>query len=465
MQRRRILVVDDDESVRRVTQIQLEEIGYHVMTASNAQQALAIVESWTPALVLTDLKMPGISGLDLLKQIRAAFPEVTVVLMTAFGTIANAVEAMKAGAWDYIPKPINFEELGMLAARAFERQTLLDEIRCLRTALDEKYGFENIIGQSPALIRMLSLASRAAQTDTTVLIHGETGTGKELLAHAIHHNSQRRQNAFVTVNCGAIPKELIESELFGHVKGSFTGAVANKQGKAEAADGGTLFLDEIGELPLDLQVKLLRLIQQGEVAKVGATATSTVDVRIIAATHRNLLAMSEDGAFREDLYYRLAVIPLEIPPLRDRPDDIPELVGFLFAAARKKHGRPDLKLPESVLSCFVNHRWPGNVRELENVVERLVVLSSGDEITVYDLPEALRKSRSATEALHLHLPPTGISLEAVERELIERALKKFHGNQTQAARYLDISRRTLIYRMEKHGFREVHEADADAASE
>ncbi|MDZ4802835.1 MAG: sigma-54 dependent transcriptional regulator [Bryobacteraceae bacterium] len=465
MQRRRILVVDDDESVRRITQFQLEEIGYHVMTASHAQQALAIVESWTPALVLTDLKMPGISGLDLLKQIRAAFPEVTVVLMTAFGTISNAVEAMKAGAWDYITKPINFQELGMLATRAFERQTLLDEVRTLRTALDEKFGFENIIGHSRVLMPVLNLASRAAQTDTTVLIHGETGTGKELLAHAIHHNSRRRQGAFVTVNCGAIARDLIESELFGHVKGAFTGAVANKRGKAEAADGGTLFLDEIGELPLDLQVKLLRLIQQGEIAKVGATGTSTVDVRIIAATHRNLLAMSEDGAFRQDLYYRLAVIPLDIPPLRDRPEDIPELIDHLFAKARKKHARPNLKLPASVVSCFVNHRWPGNVRELENVVERLVVLSSEDEITVSDLPEVLRKSRNATEAIHLQLPATGISLEAIERELIERALKKFHGNQTHAARYLDVSRRTLIYRMEKHGIREVPDADAAVAGD
>jgi two-component system NtrC family response regulator len=277
------------------------------------------------------------------------------------------------------------------------------------------------------------------------------------LAKAIHFNSPRREKAFVTINCGAIPKDLLESELFGHVKGSFTGAVAHKRGRAEAADGGTLFLDEIGEMPVELQVKLLRLLQQGEIEKVGAAETTNVDVRIIAATQRNLQAMIEDGAFREDLYYRLAVIPLELPSLRERPEDIPELVEHFFLQAKEKHSRPDLALPPSLLPRFGAHRWPGNIRELENVIERLVVLTRGNEISVNDLPEFLRRERPVLEELRLDLPPQGISLDAVEKELILRALKKFDWNQTQAARYLDLSRKTLIYRMEKYNIRRERE--------
>ncbi len=295
------------------------------------------------------------------------------------------------------------------------------------------------------------MASRVAQRDSTVLIHGETGTGKELLARAIHHNSRRKDGAFVTINCGAIPSDLLEAELFGFTRGAFTGAHAAKPGKVELADGGTLFLDEIGELPPELQVKLLRLLQQGELEKVGAT-DRTVDVRIIAATNRNLQAMIEDGAFREDLYYRLAVVPLELPPLRERQDDIPELSQHLFRKLKERHALPALRMLPAVVSSFPNYRWPGNVRELENVIERLVVLSSGDEIAAADLPEPLRRPRRS-ESLLLDLPDQGISLEGVERELLLRALEKFNWNQSRAARYLDISRQTLIYRMEKHGLR------------
>ncbi len=284
-----------------------------------------------------------------------------------------------------------------------------------------------------------------------MLIHGETGTGKELLAKAVHFNSARREKPFVTINCGAIPKDLLESELFGHVKGSFTGAVAHRKGKVETADGGTLFLDEIGEMPLELQVKLLRLIQQGEIEKVGAPSASTVDVRIIAATHRDLQAMIDDGGFREDLYYRLSVIPLELPPLRERLDDIPELVQHFFSKMKQKHGRNDLTLPISLMPYFSNYRWPGNIRELENIIERLVVLTPGNEITVAYLPPFLRREYPSVDMLNIELPPRGISLEAIEKELILRALEKFHWNQTHAAKYLDISRKALMYRMEKHG--------------
>lgn len=460
MSKKTILVVDDDESLRRVTQMQLEEAGYEVLTAGDAAQSLQILEQTAPTLVITDLKMPGMSGIELLRRLRSGYPDTTVILITAFGTVQTAVQAMKAGAYDYITKPIDYEELLLVVARALERQNLLDEVHSLRTALDEKYGFENIIGRAKALLRVLNMAARVAPTDSVVLLCGETGTGKELLAKAIYHNSRRKDKPFVTINCGAIPKDLLETELFGHVKGSFTGAVAHKRGRVEMADGGTLFLDEIGELPLELQVKLLRLIQQGEIEKVGSTTWSRVDVRIIAATNRNLKAMVGEGTFREDLYYRLAVIPLELPPLRDRADDIPELVQFLFLNMKQKHGRLELRLPASLLPLFCGYHWPGNVRELENVIERLVVLTLGNDITLEDLPEYLRREEPASiEDLCLDLPPHGISLENVERELILRALKRFGWNQTQAAQYLDISRRTLIYRMEKHGIRR----DADEA--
>jgi len=451
MKHKSILVVDDDESLRRVTQLQLQEAGYEVLTAPNGTEALAMIETDTPDLVITDMKMPGMSGLELLEKIRKLYPQTTVLVVTAFGTIQTAVEAMKAGAYDYITKPIDYEELVLVVNRAMEHHRLIDEVHSLRVSLDRKYGFESIIGRSQVLLQVLEMASRVAQKNSTVLIRGETGTGKELLARAIHQNSRRKDQPFVTINCGAIPKDLLESELFGHARGSFTGAFAQKVGKVETADGGTLFLDEIGELPLELQVKLLRLIQHGEIEKVGATSPATVDVRIVAATHRNLQNLIEDGTFREDLFYRLAVIPLELPPLRERIDDIPELVQSLFIKAKNKEGVPNLKLPPHLLPYFCGHRWPGNVRELENVVERLTVLAVGDEITLNDLPEFLRKSPADVEVLHMDLPPQGVSLEVVEKELIMKALKRFDGNQTRAAEFLDISRRTLIYRMEKHG--------------
>ena len=454
MNRGKILVVDDDDSLRRVMQLQLEEAGYDVITACDAREAMALVDEQTPALVISDLKMPEISGMDLLKRVRSEHPETTVVMITAFGTVQTAVEAMRSGAYDYITKPIDYDELALTVNRALEHQRLVEEVRTLRSALDEKYGFESIIGHSRALVRVLEIASRVAERDSTVLIRGETGTGKELLARAIHQNSRRKNHPFITINSGAIPRDLLESELFGYTRGSFTGAVAPKKGKVETAHGGTLFLDEIGEMPLDLQVKLLRLIQNGEIEKVGATGTTNVDVRIIAATHRNLQAMIEDRTFREDLYYRLAVVPLELPPLRERTEDIAELIQHLFLKARKKHDLPTLRLPSTLIPYFCGYRWPGNVRELENIVERLVVLAAGEEIGFSDLPDFLQRQKAGLDAIQFELPPHGISLEGIEKELIIKALQKFEWNQTQAAKYLDISRRTLIYRMEKYDLRE-----------
>jgi two-component system NtrC family response regulator len=449
MSANRVLVVDDDSSLRRVMKMELEEAGYHVDVASDGDQAYQMLRLVMPQLIITDLRMPT-DGMDLLSRIAADEFQTTVIVVTAFGTVETAVQAMKLGAYDYVTKPLNFDALLLVAQRAMERQNLLEEVRNLRSALDQRYGFESIVGRSKNFLRVLDQASRVAQHDTTVLVHGETGTGKELLARAIHHNSRRKSKPFVTINCGAIPKDLVEAELFGYTRGAFTGAYANKAGMIEMADGGTLFLDEIGELPLEAQVKLLRVLQQGEVAKVGAVEPRKINVRVIAATHRNLQAMIEDGAFREDLFYRLAVVPLELPPLRERKEDIPELVEHLFRKAKERHGLHTVRLGDSVMPHLIMYRWPGNIRELENLIERILVLSRGDLIVEEDLPKEIRQTQSHTGALLLELPDGGISLEGVERELILRALERCHGNQTQAAKYLDISRRTLIYRMEKH---------------
>ncbi len=450
MSSNRILVVDDDSSLRSIMKMQLEEAGYQVSLASDGAEAYDLLREIRPQLVITDLKMPT-SGLELLRLVSAEEVPPTLIIITAFGTVETAVQAMKMGAYDYVTKPLDFEALVLVVHRAMERQSLLEEVRHLRSALDQRYGFEGIIGRAKNFLRVLDQAARVAQHDTTVLIHGETGTGKELLARAIHHNSRRKNKSFVTINCGAIPRDLVEAELFGYVRGAFTGAYANRPGRIEQADEGTLFLDEIGELPLEAQVKLLRVLQQGEISKIGSTETTRVNVRVLAATHRNLSAMIEDDTFREDLYYRLAVVPLYLPPLRERKEDIPEMVEYLFQKAKERHGIPGAQLTSSIMPHLVAYRWPGNVRELENVLERLLVLSSQKSIGEDDLPEEILRVRPEASSFWLDLPDDGISLESVERELILRALERFKGNQTHAAKYLDISRRTLIYRMEKYG--------------
>ncbi|MBS1822992.1 MAG: sigma-54-dependent Fis family transcriptional regulator [Acidobacteria bacterium] len=450
MRQNHILVVDDDGSLRRVMKMQLEEAGYEVSLAPDGAEAWSMLKDEEFPLVITDLKMPT-TGLELLERIAKEGLQATVIVVTAFGTIESAVEAMKLGAYDYVTKPLDFEALVLVVHRAMERQKLLEEVRTLRSALDQRYGFEGIVGHSKGLLHVLNQAARVSARDATILIQGETGTGKELIARAIHHNSHRRDRPFISINCGAIPRDLVESELFGYVRGAFTGALGNKLGRIEAADGGTLFLDEVGELPLDAQVKLLRVLQEGELTKLGATTPAKVDVRVVAATHRTLSAMVEDGTFREDLYYRLAVVPLTVPPLRERKSDIPELIETLFQRAKERHGLSNVRLSPAVHHRLISYRWPGNVRQLENVLERLLVLSSSDLITVDELPEELSPSSANAALVWPDLPDEGISLEAIERDLIARALEKFHGNQTQAARYLDISRRTLIYRMDKHG--------------
>ncbi|HEX7727875.1 MAG TPA: sigma-54 dependent transcriptional regulator [Terracidiphilus sp.] len=456
-----ILVVDDESSVRRVVQMQLTEAGFSVQLAASGEEALRILAESAPKLVITDLRMPDVDGIELLRRIADTEIQTTVIIVTAFGSIETAVQAMRLGAYDYITKPIDFDALLAAVQRAMERQNLIDEVRNLRLALDRRYGFENIIGHSKTLLNVLEKAARVAQHDSTVLLQGETGTGKELLARAIHSNSRRRSQPFVTINCGAIPRDLIEAELFGFSRGAFTGAVAAKAGRVEMADGGTLFLDEIGELPLESQVKLLRLIQQGEIERVGTTSPKIINVRIVAATNRDLAAMVEDGTFREDLFYRLAVVPLSLPPLRERKEDIPELAEHLLRKARERHGMPALRVHPTVMARLTVHRWPGNIRQLENAIERMIVLSNGEEVTENDLPDELRTLAvpAAGSSLSLDIPEEGISLEAVERELLLRALEKAGGNQTRAARYLDLSRKTFIYRMEKHGLRQGAESE------
>jgi DNA-binding NtrC family response regulator len=453
MTKGKILVVDDDPSLRRVLQVQLEQEEYEVAVAASVQETLSVLQLRPFDLLITDLKMPGMSGLDLLRHARSQYPQTIIIMLTAFGTVDTAVEAMKAGAYDYLTKPVHPDEMSVVVRRALEHVRLVEQVRTLRLSLNQKYGFESILGRADVLLDVLDTAARAARSNSTVLIRGETGTGKELLARAIHFNSPRSNNPLITINCGAIPKDLLESELFGHRRGSFTGAIADKKGRIESADGGTLFLDEIAEMSPDLQVKLLRLIQEGEIEKIGSVVNVKVDVRVIAATHRDLLAMIEDGTFREDLYYRLAVIPLVMPPLRERGDDIPDLVQHFFRKSQEKNQRPELAIPPALLPYFVRYRWPGNVRELENIVERIVVLARGGEVTIGDLPQFLRQERAGFDALEIDLPSQGISLEAIEKELILRALHKCDWNQARAARYLDLSRKTLIYRIEKHGIR------------
>ena len=451
MQRGRILVVEDDETLCRLTQVHLRKCGYTTAVAATAAEALQTLDHDPHDLVISDLHLPGMSGLELLKAIKAKHPETDVVMMTAFATVPTAVEAMKSGASDYLTKPIHLYELSAVVDRVLERSRLVEEVHVLRHSIDEKYGFENIIGRSKSLLYVLEQAARVAPTDATVLIQGETGTGKEVLAKSIHFNSLRRERPLVTINCAAIPRDLLESELFGHLRGSFTGAIAHKVGRVERANGGTLFLDEIGELPLDLQVRLLRMIQEREIEKIGGTAPIKVDVRLIAATNRDLGTLAASGAFREDLYYRLAVVPLEMPPLRNRAEDIPNFVDYFFEVSRQKHGKPKLTLPSSLIAYFIAYKWPGNVRELENTIERIVVLSSGGRVSIDDLPETLQppgQPRPKTAGFS-----EGVSLQAVERELIFQALRQFQWNQSRAAKSLGITRKTLMYRIAKYGIK------------
>lgn len=444
-----ILIVDDDASQRRLIEFWMQEEGYSTLIASDGAAGLKLFEQHAPALVITDIRMPGLSGLDLLSRIKASNPDTAVILVTAFSTVSDAVEAMKLGAADYIMKPLNADELKVNVHRALERQQLVDENRLLRDLAGSTFQFESILTKSRRMQSVIELAAQVSRRDSTVLLTGESGTGKELLAKAIHQNSLRAGKPFVTVNCGALPETLAESELFGYRKGSFTGASSDRVGKFEAANEGTVFLDEVGELTPPLQVKLLRVIQEREVDKIGTPHPVKVNVRILAASNRNLKNLVEDGDFREDLYYRLSVVTIELPPLRERRDDIPLLTRHFLKQYASRYSIPDLSVSQDAMERMVHYNWPGNIRELQNVIERLAVLAKDNLIREETLPEEIRRAESRVASIGLRLPEEGIDLEEVEKEILLQALERHGWNQTHAAKYLNISRKTLIYRMEK----------------
>jgi DNA-binding NtrC family response regulator len=451
MTRELILVVDDDASQRRLIEFWLKEEGYSVATESNGDAGLRAFEDKSPALVVADIRMPGLNGLDLLGRIKAISSDAPVILITAFGTVSDAVGAMKLGAADYVLKPLNPEELKLNVRRALEHQQLLDENRYLRDFADTAFRFENLVGASKKMRNVFDIALQVAGRDSTVILTGESGTGKELLAKAIHQNSMRASKPFVTVNCGAIPENLIESELFGYRKGAFTGALVDHIGKFEAANEGTVFLDEIGELPPALQVRLLRVIQEREIDKIGQPHPIKINVRIIAATNRKLQNLIEDGQFREDLFYRLSVVTIDLPPLRERRDDIPLLIQHFLKKHCDRYQMPMPNLSDEAVDLLTQYNWPGNVRELENVIENVIVLSRSNQISAEDLPVQVRQTSSRISSISLKLPDEGIDLEQVEKEILVQALERHHWNQTRAAGFLNISRKTLIYRMEKFG--------------
>ncbi len=458
-----VLLIDDDESLRRVVEYNLREDGYRVVSAADGRSGLQRFQESSVDLVLTDVRMPEMDGVELLTHLKAMQPDLPVIVLTAHGTIDSAVEAMKVGAFDYLTKPFSRDQLKASVRKALELGALASENRQLRQIVSERFSFASMIAGSRAMRAVTDTASRVAASDTTVLLEGESGTGKELLAKAIHVNSSRTRGPFVTVNCAAIPENLLESELFGHRRGSFTGAIADKQGKFEAANRGTIFLDEVGELPLLLQVKILRVLQEREVDKVGETRPIKVDVRVIAATNRSLEKMTADASFREDLYYRLAVVSIRVPPLRERSDDIPLLVDHFLAKHVERLGRPRPAVDKAVYSAFNLYAWPGNIRELENVIERGLVLDRDGVLGLDDLPDRLKATGQRIGNLRIELPDEGISLEDVERELLLAALEKHNWNQTRAAAYLNITRSTLLYRMQKFGLDREKPAPSPAA--
>lgn len=449
MKNKSILVIDDDDSLRRILEYNITDEGYKLFSANNGKKGLEIFKNEQIDLVITDLKMPEMSGTDLMRQIRALSPRALIVVITAFGTVDSAVESMKLGAFDYITKPFNREELKIIIKKALEIGELMIENRHLKEMVDEKYSFENMIGASKNMEDIFKVATQVAKTDATILILGESGTGKELLAKGVHIKSTRSDQCFITVNCGALPENLIESELFGHKKGAFTGALSDKKGKFEMADGGTIFLDEIGELKPELQVRLLRVLQNGVIDKVGETNQKNVDVRVVAATNRDLEEEVENGNFREDLYYRLCVVPIKLPPLRERRDDIPLLAEHFLKKYCSKMNMKKLKIDKNALNIMIKNDWPGNIRELENLVERTIILNQTGVITESDLPSKFTSPSQKSNNILRELPGEGIKLDNLEKEIIESAYEKCEKNQSKTARYLGITRNTLLYRMEK----------------
>ncbi len=453
---KRVLVVDDSAGSLRALRQVLGAEGYEVVTASLAQEAIRLFEAG-PAFdaVLADLKMPGMDGLQLYRHLVSVDPMVQFIIMTAHGTIESSVEAMKEGVYDYLVKPLNTDELLLILGKAIRERQQRAELTALRAEVAGRYGFHNIVGQSLALRKVFDMVKAVAPTDATVLITGETGTGKELLAKAIHFNSPRGQATLVSINCAALSESLLEAELFGHVKGAFTGAATSRIGRLEAADQGTLFLDEIGHMSLALQAKLLRFLQERTFEPVGSSTTRTVNTRIIAATNREMEGEVRSERFLPDLYYRLQVIQLTIPPLRERKEDIPLLAAHFIETAAAEHGRPVREMSNEVIEALKAYSWPGNVRELKNMIDRLTILGQGQKLTVHELPphmiEQLSPDQEPSGEFLKELPPGGVTLQEVQRELLSKTLQLYDGNRTFAAKALGISRKSLWERIERFG--------------
>ncbi|MBK9170294.1 MAG: sigma-54-dependent Fis family transcriptional regulator [Bryobacterales bacterium] len=444
--KRRILVVEDEAKLRRVIELHLEAAGFDVDQAASAEEGLRLTEN--ADVVLTDLRLPGMDGLELLSRLKAQNGDATVIVMTAFGTVENAVEAMKAGAADFLLKPFSLDHLTTVVGKALEIRALRSENRELRAELGRKYTIENIVGHSAPMQEIFATVMRVAPTRATVLLAGESGTGKDLIARAIHHYSPRRGKPFVKINCTAIPENLMESELFGYERGAFTGATQSKPGKFEQANTGTVMLDEIGDVPAQIQVKLLRVLQEREFERLGSNRTLQTDVRVVAATNQDLRAALEQGTFREDLYYRLNVVPINMPPLRARREDIPHLAEhFVRKLAMDTIGR-EVELTSGAVEKLMAYHWPGNVRELQNVIERSLVLCAGDRLDETGIRIEAAPARPAGETGFL---PEGKTLDEHERDIIREALRRAGGNKSQAARLLGLTRNALRYRLTQMG--------------
>ncbi len=448
----KILVVDDENSLREMLSILLQREGYLVDQAEDGATAFEKVQENSYDLIISDIQMPKMTGIELLRQLRGQGNNVTVMMITAFSSTEEAVEAMKLGAYDYITKPFKNDEIRLVIKNALERESLQQENRQLKQQLGQRFSFQNLVGKSSAMSKLIALLERIAPSQANVLITGESGTGKELVAQALHVNSDRKKHPFVPINCGAIPENLLESELFGHEKGAFTGADKRKEGLFESADEGTLFLDEIGELPMGMQVKLLRVLQEREFRRVGGTDNVPLNIRLVAATNQNLSEMIKEGNFREDLFYRLNVVSIELPPLRSRQDDIPLLINSFY---QRLTGKGEYRIQKQALEILLNYDWPGNVRELENLVERCVVLGESDELRVECLPEQIKNKNRNFGGLIGDLPDHDFDLESwledLERTVILQALEKSGGVRKRAAELLGINFRSIRYRLGKLG--------------
>jgi two-component system response regulator PilR (NtrC family) len=456
MQKEKILVADDEKSMREFLEIMLRKEGYRVTLASNGEEAVRWAEREIFDLALLDIRMPKVDGLSALKKIKTLSPETVVIVITAFASADTAIRAMKEGAYDYITKPFKVDEIKLIIRNALEKKNLEKENLLLKQVVQERYHFGNIVGQSPKMLELYRLLEKVAPTKTNILITGESGTGKELVAKAIHYNSPRKDKPFVTLNCGAIPESLIESELFGHMKGAFTDAVSTKKGLFEVADEGTIFLDEISELPLMMQVKLLRVIQDKEFKRVGGTEDIRVDVRIISATNKDLEEAVREKRFREDLFYRLNVIQIKLPPLRERKEDIPLLADHFLKKYSEELGKSITRISPEALQFLMNYDFPGNVRELQNIIERAVALETGSQLSLENLSSYLENQLPAKKgAFDIDFPEEGIDLEKVvadlEKMLLLKALDRAKGVKKKAAELLRINFRSMRYRLDKYG--------------